>query len=384
MGKRGNGEGSIRRRADGRWEARMALPDGGRKSVYGETRAEVAGKLTAALKTAADGLPLPSEKLTVAAYLADWLAMKRPTLKASTYVRYEQFIRLHLVPALGTTKLAKLAPHDLTRLYAALAAPDHQPRSLTSGTIKLIKVMLHGALDYAVKTRLCARNVAAIAPAPRVTRKERPWLNGNEAQAFLTAAHGDRLEALFVLALTTGMRQGELLALRWADVDLDGSLVRGQPSLYVCRSVRPVHGEFLADEPKTAASKRRVMLARPAIEALKRHKVAQTEERLKAGPAWTDLGLVFASPTGGYTDRTHLRKIVHDRLVRAAGLAPLPFHSLRHTAITLMLQDGLDAGTIAKIVGHADGGALIHKVYGHVTPTMLDRAVAGMNARFGS
>jgi integrase len=383
MSKRAHGEGTIRQRADGRWEARLTV-DGKSKAFYGKTQREVRQKLDEAKRTVHDGLPLPPAALTVAAFLADWLAMKRPTIKGAMYTRYEQFVRCHIVPHLGAKPLAKLEPHDVTRLYAALAAPDRKPRPLSTGTIKLVAVMLRGALAYAVKAGLVARNVAAIAEPPRVVRAERPYLDGEQAKAFLAASAFDRLEALYMLAITVGMRQGELLALRWADVDLDGTVLRGKPSLYVCRSVRPIKGGFEDETPKTARSRRRVVLPLPAVEALRRHRAMQAEERLRAGALWCDVGLVFANERGGYIDRGNLQRRGFNRLLGRAGLPVIPFHSLRHTAITLMLQDGLDAGTIASIVGHADGGALIHRVYGHVTPAMFDRAVAAMNARFGS
>lgn len=207
VGKRGHGEGTIYKRDDGRWLAQMTLPDGKRKSFYGRTRAEVATKLTDALRDARKGLPIIGERQILAQHLAIWLETIKMQRKPKTYRSYEQLIRLHVVPVLGKVRLASLTPQQVQQLYA---------RKLEAGlshtTVQHIHAVLHAALDNALRQGLVQRNVADLVDAPAMRHREMQVLNAEQAKAFLAIASGTRLEALYVLALTTGMREGELLA----------------------------------------------------------------------------------------------------------------------------------------------------------------------------
>lgn len=214
-GKRANGEGHIYKRADGRYEAKVTLPNGRRKSFYRKTRAEANAALTKALHDLGQGLPVVAEKQTVGEYLTSWLESAAHGLAPRTRVRYRTHITHNLTPTLGRFRLAKLSPQSIQALYAAKLADGVAP-----GTVRQMHAVLRRALGEATRLGLVPRNAATLVTVPRATRHEMLVLSPEEARTLLAAVQGERLETLYVLALTTGMRLGELLALRWTDVDL--------------------------------------------------------------------------------------------------------------------------------------------------------------------
>lgn len=243
-------------RSDGRWAASVSLDQGRRKTFYGKTRQEVGLKLAAALKARQDGLPVLAERQTVGKYLVGWLDSVRPSLRSRTYTRYEQYVRLHAIPELGPLRLARLGPQHLQRLYA-----DRLQAGLSPTSVAHLHAVLHRALDQATRWGLTARNVAALVTPPRIKRQEMMALSPEQARTLLAAAKAERLEALYTLALTTGMRQGELLALRWRDVDLEAGTVQVRATLQRTRD------GFTFSEPKTARSRRQVALTDAAVAA---------------------------------------------------------------------------------------------------------------------
>jgi integrase len=224
--KRGNGEGSISRRKNGGWIAQYAVytAEGRkRKTLYGKTRAEVAAKLAKALSNREDGLVFDAGNLTLGEYLLRWLSDSvKSTVRASTFERHEQLVRCHIRPALGEIKLKALTPVHVRRLIS-----DKSSGALAAGTVRKIHSTLHKALSQAVSDGLIPRNAAAV-QAPSPAPEEMRPLSEAEARAFLKAAResGDRFEALYVLAITTGLRRGELLGLRWDDADLEQGTLR--------------------------------------------------------------------------------------------------------------------------------------------------------------
>jgi integrase len=217
--RRGQGEGSIYRRPDGRWVAVLDLGwrDGKRtrKYLYGRTREQVARTLARALTQQQQGHQFANEQLTVEQFLARWLEAKRGTVYPDTWTRYEELVRLHVNPKLGKRRLARLKPEQLQQCYSELQA------SRSPATVLKIHRMLHSAFKLAVRWGAMPQNTTELVIAPAVQRHEFDTLTAEQARRFLKAAQGDRLEALYVLAITTGMRQGELLGLRWQDVDLE-------------------------------------------------------------------------------------------------------------------------------------------------------------------
>jgi integrase len=202
-------------------------------------------------------------------------------------------------------------------------------------------------------------------------------LTPEQVGSFLSAVRGDRLEALYVVAVTTGMRQGELLALRWKDVDLDARALRVHATLIMTKSGM----EFA--EPKSARSRRQISLTLIAIAALRRHRAAQLEERLRVAATWTDHDLVFASEVGGPLDGSNVLRRSFYPLLRRAGLPHIRFHDLRHSAATLMLSRGVPLKIVSEILGHSQI-SITADTYMHVTPGMQREAAAAVDAALSS
>lgn len=270
MSKRGNGEGTISRRKNGGWMAQYYVhtADGRkRKTLYGKTRAEVAKRLAKALSDRADGVVFDDQGLTVGEYLARWLGEVRDTVRKSTHERYEYAIHPHIKPALGRIKLK-----DLTPAHARWFYRERLDSGLAPATVHKLHVVLHKALKAAVADGLIPRNAAAGLKLPRITREEIDPLTEEQAKLLLETVRGDRLEALYVLALNTGMRQGELLALKWDDVDLECGVLR------VRRTLTHADKAYILGEPKTSKSRRTIRLTASAVTALRAHLSRQLEE----------------------------------------------------------------------------------------------------------
>jgi integrase len=369
-GKRGNGEGTIRKRPDGYWEARITLPSGKRKSLYGETRTEVAQKLTAAKRDRDQGLPVAlDERETVGQYLTSWLETIEPTVKPRTWTRYEGEVRNHLIPVLGAVRLSKLSAQHIQSLYS-----DMQREGYAPATVAHLQAVIHKALDVALRQGRVPRNVADLvtAPSPRKDRREMHVLKHSQAQALLDAAQGERLEALYVLALSTGMRLGELLALRWVDVNLDAGTLQVNHSLHFEES-----GVWKLTTPKTAKGQRHIRLIPTTLEALREHRASQLGERLHAGPDWQEHDFVFTRADGQPLRGTHVLVRHFRPLLVRAGLPAIRFHDLRHTAATLLLSQGINALVVSQMLGHSDI-AITLGIYGHITSDMQTDAAATM------
>jgi integrase len=381
-GKRGNGEGTIKQRTitlkdgtrkSGGWEAQISLGSGVRKSFYGRTRQEVASKLAAARRDLDKGMFIVrDERQTVGQYLTTWLADVQTQIRPSSHRRYGDYVRLHLVPALGKIPLTKLTAQQVQALYTRKRADG-----LSATTVHSLHGVLHRALKDAERLGLVQRNVSEQVRPPRRSTAEMQTLTEEQAARFLAAAEGDRFHALYVLALTTGMREGELLGLRWGDVDLD----RGR--LQVRVAVQETATVYILAEPKTGHSRRTIGLSSLAVQALRDHRGRQLEERLALGPAWTEQDLVFPSAVGGLMIPHNLAKRGFKRVLKHAGLPDLHFHCLRHTAATTLLSRGVSPKVVSEMLGHADISITL-RVYAHVTPHMQQTAVDVMQHVFGS
>lgn len=371
--RRGPGEGTIREREPGQWEGRVTITtaDGrqARRSVYGRSRADVRAKLATLAKAKASGLSIDGGRQTVGAFLARWLEdVVRHRVRWSTFRGYEQDVRIHLAPAIGALPLSKLTGQHLAGLYASLLAAGQSPRS-----VERIHGTIHQAMRQAVRWDLVGRNPADLVSPPRPKRTEIRALSGDETRALLDAAAGDELEALYVLAVTTGMRQGELLGLTWPAVDVAGGWIEVRAAL-----VRRPGGQWSLDEPKTSKSRRRIRLSAAGVAALRSHRARQGEARLLVGSDWQDNGLVFADPFGGPLDGRHVTSRLFSGLLARAGLPRIRFHDLRHTFATLQLASGTHPKLVQEVLGHSTI-ALTLDVYSHVTPTMHDEAAATMD-----
>jgi integrase len=367
-GKLGNGEGSIRKRpGEDRWEARYVDVEGNRRSIYGKTRQEVVRRLANARRDREQGLVGLDERQTLGTYLSTWLEKVRHEVEPSSFARYQSEVRLRLLPGLGKLTLARLTSQQVQTCYAKTLSE----RSSAS-VVKYMHGVLRHALGDALRLGLIHRNACDLVDVPRVRRREIMPLTAKQARTFLSSIHGHRSEALYILALATGMRRGELLALRWQHIDLDNALLTVQSSLQVRR------GRWVVAAPKTKNSRRTIALSRTTVEALKRHRILMAEERLRLGPAWEDDELVFPNTAGRMQDPTYLAIYQFKPLLRKAGLPAIRFHDLRHTAATLLLAQGVNPKVVSELLGHASI-ALTLGIYGHVMPHMQQQAAEIMD-----
>ena len=368
--RRSNGEGSIYQRKDGRWVASVTIDHGRRRHFFGKTRKEAAKKLTAALKSLRDGLPLPSDRISVARYLNDWLASVKASVRPRTYEAYELNVR-RLLPHIGRYKLTQMTSAHVQHCYTALLE-----NSLSKRTVEQVHTVLHNALRQAVRLGLVVRNVTDAVNVPRPVRQEMRTLNTDQAEILFASTVKDRPAALWRLLLTTGLRLGEALGLKWEDLNLETGRISIQRALQ-----RQVGAGLVFVEPKTSRSRRTVHLSKGTTAALVEHRRRQLEERLAAGPIWLDHGVVFCRPDGRPLDPSAVNKSLHDALGRA-GLPQIRVHDLRHTAASLLLQQGVHARVVQEMLGHTTV-TLTLDTYSHVSPTMHREAANQMEVLFG-
>jgi integrase len=375
MAKRGNGEGSIYHRNDGRWVGEMTIEGRKRKFVYGKTRKEVQEKLQAALQEKQRGIVLEGTvRQTVGQFLIDWLEnSQKQNVRPRTYERYEEIVRLHIIPVLGRHRLQKLSAQHVQAFYTKKVN-----EGLSPSTVGVFHNVLHKALDTATRWGLVPRNVCDLVSPPHVEGFEIQPLSVEQAHQLLAVAHGHRLEALFSLALATGMRRGELLALKWQDISFSTGTLQIRRILTRVPSKMPGKG-YVETEPKTPKSRRSVVIAPFALEALKQHRIHQLEAKLKAGALWQDHDYVFCTSIG-----THLNpsKDVLDQLktlLKQAGLPDIRFHDLRHSAATLLLTEGVHPKIVQELLGHSNI-SMTMDVYSHVLPSMQQDAISRLNS----
>jgi integrase len=384
---RGNNEGSIyqRRSGDGRWVAAVTYIDAEgrkrRKSWYGATREDAADKFKKGAAALVAGYTPTNDRITVGRFLEGWLRdTAKPRLRASTYASYESYCRNHIIPGLGKIVLSRLTPAQVEAFLRKKAAEGRKrtlkaedvPKGLNPRSVVYMRAILRSALRTAERHGLVHRNVAALAEPPRVTRTTVQPLTTGEARAFLAGIKGDRHETLYITAIATGLRQGEILGLRWVDVDLDAGTIT------VRQARERVKGAPTFGEPKSATSRRTITLPEIASTALKAHRTAFAEARLAKGPDWQDPGLVFTTPEGAPLDGS---AITHrfQRKLADLGLPRQRFHDLRHLTATLMLGQGVPARVVMEQLGHSQI-ALTMNTYSHVMPELQRDAAEKLNA----
>ncbi len=367
--KRGNNEGSIYehvrkgKKVGYRGAYTIHTAEGvKRRYVSGKTREEVRRKLAKAMTDRDGGLIFDAGALTVGEYLDRWLKDVKDTVRQSTHERYKYAIEPHIKPALGRIQLKDLTTAQVRWFYR-----ERLDSGLAPATVQKLHVVLHKALEAAVTDGLVPRNVAAGLKLPRIIREEIDPLNQGEARRLLEAARGDRLETLYVLALNTGMRQGELLALRWEDVDLERGVLR------VRRTLTHMDKTYALGEPKTKKSRRTIRLTAGAATALEVHLSRQLEEMERVGSLYQPGGLVFATTTGTIINPSNLRNRSFKPLLERAGLRPIRFHDLRHTCATLLLSRNVNPKIVSEMLGHANI-AITLDTYSHLLPDMQERA----------
>jgi integrase len=333
----------------------------------------VATKLAKAISNRADGLTFDAKNLTVGKYLDSWLKNSvQDTVRLTTYQGYERIVRLHIKPTLEGIKLDRLTPLHVRNLYREKLEAGLAPRM-----VQLIHTTMHKALKQAVADDLIPRNVTEAVKAPRPVSKEMQPLNPRQARTLLEAARGEKLEALYVLALTTGMRQGELLGLKWEDVNAESG------TLHVRRTLSTAMGEgFSFNPPKTTKSRRSIKVPQLAPHALRRHRAAQLAARLKVAGLWKDHDLVFTTGVGTPIARADLITRSFKPLLMRAGLPDIRFHDLRHTCATLLLGKGVHVKFVQELLGHSTIAVTLD-TYSHVLPGMGDSLADTMDEALG-
>jgi integrase len=376
MAKRGNGEGSIYyRNSDRKWVGSVTLGKGKRKVIYGKTRKEVQEKLKVVLHDQQQGTLVTAQPQTVAHFLTDWLEnTHRRRLRPRTYERYREALYLHIVPSLGHIQLQKLTARQVQAFYTRKADQGFAP-----ATIIYYHSVLHNALDTAVKWGLVVRNVCDLVAPPRKERFEIQPLTIEQMQHLLATLYGHKWEALYTLAMATGMRRGEILGLKWQDINFEAGRLQVRRVLSRVPTHMPAREHvYVEAEPKTQKSRRSVMIAPFALEALKMHRVSQLEDKVKAGEFWQEHDYVFCTLQGRHLHPNHVVEEFKKLLTRA-GLPNIRFHDLRHSAATLLLSLGVHPKVVQELLGHTQI-SITMDVYSHVLPGMQQDAMRQMDA----
>jgi integrase len=373
-GRGANGRSTIIKRDDGRWHGYVSMGTKGngtrdRRHISAVTRAAVVEKVKALeAKRDAGMVGASGRALLVDEWLDYWAEnIASVRVRARTLATYRTMIRLHLNPYIGKRRLDQLQPEHLEQTYKQLL-----DKGLSPASVLRVHRMLHRALKIAMQRDRVARNVATLVEPPRQERPKTPEpLDVEECKRVLAAAEGLRNSARWTVALALGLRQSEALALQWKDIDFD----RG--TLSVRRGLHRVPGEGLVfTEPKTDCSRRTIAVPAPLVEALRKQRVAQNEERLVAGSEWDDWDLVFAQPNGRPLDK-HSDYETWIKLLNRAGVRHIRLHDGRHTAATLLLTAGVHPRVVMELLGHSQMRTTTD-IYSHVMPALAQEAADRM------
>ena len=369
MSKRGNGEGSIYKRADGRYAAAASLQAGKRKTVYGRTRTEVQEKLVRLQRDQQLGAPVADERMTVGRLLTDWLDSSiAPSKRANTVSAYSSWVNNHIIPGLGRVKVARLTPQMVERFLLS------KRTTLSPRSIHHIRAVLRAALNHALKWGLVQRNAAELVDLPRLQRHEITIFTPEQAMAFVDGVSEDPRGAVYVVALTVGLRQGEALGLQWRDIDLDAM------SLTVRHSLQRVGGGTILAEPKSETSHRTLALPSLTVDALRRRRSEQLQDRLRAGGEWYESDLVFTDQTGRPLNGSATTRRFH-RVLAELGLPDMRFHDLRHSCASLLLAKNVHPRLVMEMLGHSSY-TLTMNTYSHVIPALRREVADQMEAVF--
>ncbi|MYX32268.1 MULTISPECIES: site-specific integrase [unclassified Streptomyces] len=365
-----NGAGTITKRKDGRYQAAVYVlqPDGtrARKFAYGKTWAECDIKRRELLDKVESGIPVPTRSARLGEWLPYWLEnVIKPRRKRTTFAKYEVHVRLYLVPLLGSKKLEALSVADVRRFLARLE------EQTTAATAKESHKVLRSALSAACREELIARNVVSLVEPPQVEQRDlSPW-SLDETLDFLAAARTDPLYAAFVIAIALGFRRGEIIGLRWQDVDLEQRVIR------VRKQRQRVHGEVYDDDPKGRRRKQSLPLPAMCVAPLRWQRMRQAAMRERAGEQWTETDYVFTTRTGRPVEPRNLYRSF-TRVAGSAGLRVIRLHDARHGCATLLTAAGVAPRVVMEILGHSQI-AVTMNVYTHVVQDTQREAVSHMD-----
>lgn len=396
--RRGKGEGTIFERKPGQFVAQVSLgtEDGHRKriTVYGASKSEVQAKLVELTHLRNKGTLVDPSTVTVKEYLTEWIDTHEALgIADKTAESYRYMIQQYLIPQLGKIKLKDLKPQHVQKAYANLLRQEKrtpekkrkdpqeeervkEPGFLSAGTVNGAHRVLRAALNTALRQETLARNPLKGVKAPPAPRKRFAVLDDAQVRTFLTAAQGHRLFALFLLAVSSGMRPGELLGLRWPDVDTENMVIRVQQAL---QRLKRKGEDRKLKETKTESGRRAVDVPASVIQALNDHRARQQSERDLVGEAYQDRSLVFCQPNGKPLDGQYITKVVLAKLLKKAGLPRLCLYDLRHTHATLLLLAGVHPKVVSERLGHSSI-ELTMNTYSHVLPSMQKGAAEKMES----
>lgn len=364
--KRGQNEGSIFQRKDGLWTVSVSI-QGKRISKYFRSQSECREWLRNTQKQIQNGLTLAGAQTTVFEYLGQWLGIIRESVRPRTLDQYAQIVRQYIAPRLGTIKMKDLRSDQIQALYN-----EKLDEGISARTVLLIHAVLHSAFVHALKLGLIGRNPVDAVTRPKVKRKEMRVFTDDQARAFLSAAKHTRHACLFQLALHTGMRQGELLGLMWKDIDWINRQIHVQRQLS-----RVPNGSLVFSGPKTAKGRRNIVISPTMIDSLRKHMEEQEDYKKVVGEKWEENDLIFPSKFGTPLHHANMFR-EYKELLRETGLPLIRFHDLRHTAATLLLQQGVHPKIVQERLGHADISMTLN-TYSHVLPSMQEDAALKMD-----
>ena len=371
--KRANGDGSIRKRKDGRWEGRYVVghdPVTGKmisRNVLGKTQAEVKEKLRTAIENSKRLDYTQTGKYTVGQWMDEWFeAYAKVKVRPSSHQTYKGYIENHIKPNIGDIPIEKLTSLQLQKFYRLLLTEgrvpriesEKQPRGLSAKTVRNINQVISSAMDMAVRHKLILSNPTEGCELPKVEHREMKTLPAEQLGAFLREAKESGVYELYYLDLATGLRRGELLGLKWEDIDLQNGII------HVRRQVARVDGEVKELPLKTKNSYRNISISQDAVAMLTEMEAHRSSD------------YVFPSSTGGPISPDSVNNMLH-RVLKRAGLPSIRFHDLRHTFATLALQNGVDIKTVSGMLGHFSAGFILD-TYAHVTTSAQKEAARTM------
>lgn len=364
--KRGNNEGTIAKLPSGSFRAQVTL-DGKRLSHTGKTRSECQAWLRKMLDQIDEGLNYQGSQTTLGEFLVNWLETVKPALRPKPAHQYEALVQSHIIPIIGKIKMKDLRPETVDGLYQ-----NRLKAGVGVRTVRYVHSVLHSALEKAVKLGMLTRNPSDGATQPRQDQAEILIYDESQVTQFLIASQENRHEALFHLAVKTGMRQGELLGLKWADLNWTTGV------LQVRRQAQCVPGKgFVFCEPKTKAGKRTIQLGEASLNILRQQLEKQHLMKDIAGDRWKENDLIFPSTVGTPLDLCNLLKEFKRVLIKA-GLPEIRFHDLRHTAASIMLKHNIPIFTVSRVLGHSRPSITLD-IYAHMIPGMQDQVAKLMD-----
>lgn len=385
--KRGSGEGTISRRKDGRWAAAVTTGYGldgqqKRKFYYGKTRQEVAEKLREAINNQSMGIVIDSKNINLQQWLTTWLnEYKKPSIRQTSYAYYSYVIDNYICyeDGIGHIKLKDLRPDQLQKLYNDTLKQDFSP-----STVKIMHILLKGAMKQAVQNGLIIRDITEGTVRPKLTKGEARVFTLDEQKRFQDVLSNEKYSLLYMLGLGTGLRIGELLGLRWQDINTDeGWLQVRQTLVRVKNTDENAHSKtkLIPQEPKTKSGKRTVPIPSNLIPLLEKHEITQKENKLKSyGLYRDDLDMVFCDKLGEPLEPSNIRSRLY-KLTEKAGIAHANLHCLRHTFATRGLENGIELKVMQELLGHSTI-AMTADIYSHVLPDKKKEAAEKINHLF--